>query len=268
MVGGVAAAHEEGSELEVPKYGEWRSTLGNWRSRADQRSANLEELEAGQKCLEQRRVDAEERRELERTRAKESAARAEQRLQEASEHSKWKNDVSYERRSDERKRMQEHEAHRKAILGLRRGVASVTFAASAANCFHPPLPTGKGTLKLHPVSATRASAARSFGVGGLESLQGDDVEPPSPLKAYASLTMPASPRWALDDPAQQQLAEDEAWRAAVERNRRALRANRDEKKTELMKRNVEEERARVKDEARERFRKPLPEGSISTRAPQ
>jgi len=101
-----------------------------------------------------------------------------------------------------------------------------------------------------------------MGASGLESLQNDDPAPDSPLKAYASLVTPASPRWALDDPAQQQLAEDEAWRAAVERNRRALRAHRDDKKAETMRRDLEEERARAKADVRERFRAPLPERTI------
>lgn len=269
MVGAVAEMNEDGSELEVAHYGTWRSTLGSWRLRAEQRSANLEQLEAGQRSLEQRRIDAEERRELERTRAKESAARAEQRLREASEHSRWRSDVVQERRHDERARAQEHEAQRKAISTLRRGVASVTLASSVANGFHPPLPPGKGALRMHPVSAARASAAHSMGVGGgLEALLGDDAEPPATplLQAYASLAAPASPRWALDDPAQQQLAEDEAWRAAVERNRRALRAHRDERKAETARGDLEEERARAKADARRRFRAPLPERNVSPRA--
>lgn len=266
MVGTLTEVQGVGSEFEEPKYCEWRSTLGSWRSRADQRSANMEQLEAGQRGLEQRRVDAEERRELERTRAKESAAHAEQRLREASEHSRWKNAVMQERRSDERARVQEHEAQRKTMSTLRRGVASVTLASSVANCFHPPLPPGKGILKTHPVPVARATAVRNMGAGGFELVLCDDPTLAAPLQAYASLVTPASPRWALDDPAQQQLAEDEAWRAAVERNRRALRVNRDEKKAEVMRRDLEEERARAKADVRERFRAPLPERTISPRA--
>lgn len=199
---------------EVPEYTHWRSGLDGWQERALRRADAARHQEAMSVQLEQMREAARERKELEDRRKLEAAERADRRLREAAEHSAWRCDLVLTRRVEEKARAAEHCQWRDQVSKLRLG-QSVRLGMHSS----PPLLT---TPRQHQ----HASVLVEEEMRQIQSPVGN-------VKLEVS------------EPICLQLSEEEAWQAAVKRNRGALVAERGEKQREAERRKREEHWARM-----------------------
>jgi len=203
------------SEIAVPEYTAWRSSLERFRDRAACREDATLIIEAHNKSLERRHEEARERWELEERRRQEAAARAEQRRLEASEYSAWRADLVLARRAEERARAAEHIQWRSHLTKLQRG-----SDVEGVN----PLPSS-------PRNAVAAECA-SWQRPGIFDVprNGHHLE-----EATGS----------VEETDRQLLDEEESWNAMVRRNKEAIRAEREQSKAQAARRATEEQRDRI-----------------------
>mmetsp|Transcript_109288 Transcript_109288/g.193502 ORF Transcript_109288/g.193502 Transcript_109288/m.193502 type:complete len:235 (+) Transcript_109288:78-782(+) len=206
---------QEADDAEL-KYAKWRSGLQTWEERAAQRATTVKACEDHFKRLLQQREEERQRQELEKRRREEAAARAEQRRKEAAEYSAWRADAVIARRAEERTRAAEHTAWRNHLKKLGRGVVvsgAPDTSASAAK-----------------QSCSGVFTARS-------PSHGDSIHRGRPSAwAEDAIYASAPPSWALAGEDHQRLAEDDAWKMLVERNKEAIRAERAQREAEAVKR--------------------------------
>lgn len=250
-------------EPASPKEREWRTNMGGWRERADRRAEEAQRRELEFKMLLQRRDDEEARKLLEEQRRREAAVREAQRRREAAEYTTWRQDAVLARKAEERARAQEHRVWREDVAKTSRGVAvpcatlkqvrsmaaAATARATAADAKVESFKAAKslragegcGGAPAEPESA-RCAATRSLPAWS-HALIAEEVLSPKASSPKAASPKASSPkvssqaqarmcmRTAMDtccfsSDEQSKLDEEEAWRAAVARNREALVAER------------------------------------------
>jgi len=216
--------------LSDPQYAAWRGGLEAWRERSAQRESSAKQKESAYARLGRLRAEAAERKEVDERRRQEAAERAEQRRQEAAEYSAWRADVVLAKKAEERDRAREHGEWRDRIAKLRRGVVAPLASL------------------VEPTVTTRLAAPEAPGHGVSQTVPRSlpsSPGRPAERDLEASAALPGVVDDVLDEAARQQLTEDEAWQAAVAKNREALLAERAKRKEEAARREHDEYLARV-----------------------
>lgn len=198
---------------EAPKYALWKTNLEGFQERSQKRAEDAQRREADCKRLEQMRQAARERKELEDKRRLEVEERAERRRKEASEYSAWRDNVVLARRAEERTRAVEHCEWRDRVSKLRVGQSQRIHAHSST------LPCAHATpRKDHYASACAVDLFQAPLRGGSSEI---DVS--------------------CSERADIRFDEEDAWAAAVTKNRAALHAEREEQRLKAEWRKREEQ---------------------------
>eukprot|EP00927_Polykrikos_kofoidii_P039941 TRINITY_DN34222_c0_g1_i1.p1 TRINITY_DN34222_c0_g1~~TRINITY_DN34222_c0_g1_i1.p1 ORF type:complete len:374 (-),score=74.56 TRINITY_DN34222_c0_g1_i1:73-1149(-) len=274
---GDASGGADGFVFEASgEYAAWRSGLDGWRDRSLRRAEAADAFEAERARAERERKEADERRALEERRAKESAARLEQRRLEAAEHSKWREDVVIARRADERARAADHQAWRVRVSKNRCAASRTASLGGAVSARHavaatdaavleavprrfapPPLPSsirtaGVGVAALNMGAGTTGSATVA-GAGVCAAGTPTSTTLATPRGGLLSclavddgdFSVKQPPEGDVDEVQHARLLEDEAWQAAVFKNRSALRMERERRTAEASRQQVLERRAHL-----------------------